>query len=73
MADEIDRAQAREQLDRDLCIQHQARKQLPGLPECIECGGPISDIRQDLGARFCVPCQQGVEAEAKRRTSRCCL
>ena len=71
--DDIERAQLREQQDRDLCIQAQISKQVPGRPECIECGGPISDIRQDLGARFCVPCQRGVEAEAKRRTSRCCL
>ena len=73
MADDIDRAQAREQLDRDLCIRKQTVPRLPGLSHCEECGGGITDIRQELGARFCVRCQEGIEAEAKRRTVRGCL
>lgn len=70
MSNLIDSAQEREQLDRDLALREQSRKTSTGLSECDECGAPISDLRKALGARFCVPHQVGVEAEAKRRTAR---
>ena len=73
MSNLMDRAQEREQLDRDLALREQGRKKTQGLSACEECGKPISDLRQELGARFCVEHQLGVEAEAKRRTTRCAI
>jgi RNA polymerase-binding transcription factor DksA len=74
MADEIDRAQAREQLDRELAIKAQLdRGKTEGLSECCDCSHPISEARREAGARWCVPCQNGIEAEAKRRTARGCF
>ena len=72
MADDIDRAQEREQIDRDLCVRKLTERRRWPRAIC-ECGKHISSVRQELGARFCVECQQGIEAEAKRRTVRGCL
>lgn len=70
MADQIDRAQERELLDRELAIQQQTRPRPIGLAACQECDEPISDARRGNGARRCVPCQADAEAEAKKRTAR---
>ncbi len=74
MSNLIDRAQEREQLDRDLALKEQGqRMKTEGLTECLECEKPISDLRRELGARFCVEHQAAVEAEAKRRRARCAI
>jgi RNA polymerase-binding transcription factor DksA len=40
----------------------------PGRSHCanIECGEPISDLRRDLGAQFCIDCMHVRETEAQR-------
>jgi RNA polymerase-binding transcription factor DksA len=70
VANLIDRAQEREQLDRELALQAQASRKTEGLANCEVCGAPISALRRGMGARLCVADQSWVEAEAKRRMAR---
>jgi RNA polymerase-binding transcription factor DksA len=60
--DIIDRAQQRQQEDIDhaLASRHHAGI---GIAHCInaDCGEPIADYRQQLGARLCLDCQRREE------------
>lgn len=56
MADEIDRAQEREQFDRDLALRAVVGNHGQGRAECA-CGEGISQLRQGLGAVRCLDCQ----------------
>lgn len=56
MADEIDRAQEREQFDRDLALRAVVGNHGQGRAECA-CGDGISELRQGLGATRCLDCQ----------------
>jgi len=73
MTDSIERAQEQEQVNRDAALEKLPRQQRAGLAECEECGAPISAIRQNMGARLCVPHQEAVEAEQKKRGARTCV
>jgi RNA polymerase-binding transcription factor DksA len=70
MADEIDAAQAREELDRDLAIRAVTeRPRAIGAPEC-DCGEPIAPYRQAFGAVRCLTCQHSFEAQERVRFGR---
>lgn len=73
MADAIDRAQEREQLDRELALEQHAQRAREGLAFCVECDEGISDVRRALGARRCVACQESFESEERRRVLRGCV
>lgn len=64
MSDAIDRAQDREQLDRDLALnaalKSRAEHRGSGRTLC-DCGEPISPLRQQLGAERCLECQHAHE------------
>jgi len=65
MPDLMDHVQERVLRDLDISIS-EATTRREGLPFCEECDEPISRLRQDLGARLCVPHQQALEAEQAR-------
>lgn len=48
----------------DALKRHAGRPQLKGRSHCanVDCGEPIGDARQALGAQLCLPCQQAEEA-----------
>lgn len=73
MSDSIDRAQEREQFDRELALKEQGRRIGAGTAECEECGAAISALRQKLGARLCVADQIAVEAEQRKKGKRTCV
>ncbi|KFN42324.1 hypothetical protein N789_14125 [Arenimonas oryziterrae DSM 21050 = YC6267] len=73
MGDSIDRAQDREQLDREFALRDQLNRQRVGLCECEECGDSISPLRRSLGARLCVMHQEAFEAELRKRGARTCV
>jgi len=73
MTDPIERAQEQEQANRDAALERLPGQCRPGLTECEECGEPITEIRRQLGARLCVPHQNAVEAEQKKRRARTCV
>lgn len=59
MSDEIDKAQEREQLDREQALKaHVLKHNSVGLNACEECDEPISALRRNLGAHRCIDCQQ---------------
>lgn len=60
MADEIDRAQEREQFDRELALRAVVGIQGQGRAEC-DCGEAITELRQGLGATRCIDCQTAHE------------
>ncbi len=64
MADEADRAQAREEEERVAALaRHQARVRAAPRLDCIDCGEPIPEPRRRAHpeARRCISCQQEVE------------
>ena len=64
MADAADRA--REYQERLNAEALAARVALaPGRRACIDCGEPISVLRQQLGARRCMECQSELEARGR--------
>lgn len=65
MPDFIDRVQEAVQADTDAAV---ARVTAPrvGLTHCDECGAEISEYRQALGARLCIPHTEEAEARAKQ-------
>jgi hypothetical protein len=71
VADEIDAAQAREQMDRELAIAAVLKRQPqgPGAERC-RCGEAISELRQRLGAVRCVDCQATNEGLERVRFGR---
>jgi RNA polymerase-binding transcription factor DksA len=73
MTDVIDRAQEREQLDRDLALKEQRREKTKGTTHCTDCGAPIASMRQEMGATRCVAHQAALEADARKRTARCAI
>lgn len=55
MADEIDLANERAEIERMAAVsRHAARAVREGADRCVLCGEPISDYRQALGAIHCV-------------------
>jgi RNA polymerase-binding transcription factor DksA len=48
----------------DALARHADRPRLKGRSHCanIECGEPIGDARQALGAQLCLPCQKAEES-----------
>lgn len=64
----FDRAQALEQLRRDLAIAAVRDRRAatgPSLTDCTDCGDEIPEARRALGGmRRCVPCQQRHERSA---------
>lgn len=62
MADDIDRAQERQELEMAARLQVVQRFDLPSLTECDECGEDIPSQRQAVvGVRRCVDCQNHFE------------
>lgn len=70
MADWVDRAQAREELHRELALTAQlaaAGPAGPSLTHCATCDGEIPAKRQALGGiTRCVPCQTTFEKGNRR-------
>lgn len=65
MADEIDLANDRAEIERDAAIsRHVSRTRGPGLDRCAICGEPISDYRKALGAIHCV--EHAAQLEQRR-------
>jgi hypothetical protein len=58
-------------LDRieDSVARHNDRPRLVGRLFCltVDCGTPISQERQALGARYCIDCQTFIEQQQKQR------
>lgn len=63
MSDNIDHASDLEQRDRDIAIAKATAPKGPG-------GEDISPLRQSLGARLCIDCQEIKEATEKQRVGR---
>jgi RNA polymerase-binding transcription factor DksA len=42
----------------------------PGFTECETCDEPIAPVRQALGARLCIECQQAAELRMRQRSAR---
>lgn len=62
MADDIDRAQERQELEMAARLQVVQRFNLPSLAECNECGEDIPSQRQAIGGvKRCVDCQNHFE------------
>ena len=63
MADDVDRAQAREQAQRDDALGSRIQPIGPGRADCIICGDPIPQGRRDAvkGVATCVDCQCAAE------------
>lgn len=63
--DIIDRAQQLQQDDIDHAVANLA-KPGKGATHCenLDCGEPISETRQGLGARLCIDCARDAEAKA---------
>ena len=65
MADEIDLANERAEIERSAALsRHAARKRGPGLDRCAICDEPIGDFRKALGAIHCV--EHANELEQRR-------
>lgn len=64
--DQIDRAQARQMEDMELTLAARRAKER-GPPECTapDCEEAISEVRRDLGARYCLHHQRLLEQGAK--------
>ncbi len=68
MSDDIDLAQAHEEMHRANAIAAAAaRTKTQGSAVCIECAEPISPYRQELGADRCIDCQTALEKRAAQR------
>lgn len=69
--DVIDVAQRRQQEEIDHTLANR-RAPVAGLTHCemLDCGEPISVMRQQMGARLCVDCATAKEREARRWASR---
>ncbi|BCU54045.1 TraR/DksA family transcriptional regulator [Enterobacter kobei] len=68
MADEMDRAQQREQEDRERHIYNARRRVIaPSRLTCEECDAPIPEARRlaIAGVALCVTCQQIAELKSK--------
>ena len=65
MPDFMDYVRDRVQADLDVAIA-QVTSRPAGLSECAVCDAPISELRQGLGARLCLPHQE----EHERRQGR---
>ena len=65
MPDFMDYVQDRVLQDTDVAIAS-VTSRAPGLPECVLCDEPISELRQGLGARLCLLHQE----EHERRPGR---
>jgi RNA polymerase-binding transcription factor DksA len=61
MADIIDMANDRAAQDLALALARATQPKPRGLAECEACDEPISEQRQIMGARLCVPCQTAHE------------
>lgn len=62
MADEIDLANDRAEIERSAALsRHAARQRRPGLDRCSICGEPISELRKALGAVHCVEHAEEIE------------
>lgn len=70
MPDQMDAIQdlVLQQQDDALARIERERERKAGLPECVRCGEAISALRQSLGARLCLECQE----EDERRVPRGC-
>lgn len=70
MADWLDRAQAREEQDREIALRAQlarSRGGLPSLEHCEDCDEPIPAARRALGGvTRCVECQSLHERSPRR-------
>ncbi len=65
MADEIDLANERAEIERAAALsRHAGRQRREGLDRCSICGEPISDFRKALGAIHCV--EHAAELEQRR-------
>lgn len=59
MPDLMDAVQAQTDAQLENALNHHANRPRPqGLTHCenLDCGEPITQQRQDMGARLCVPC-----------------
>lgn len=67
--DDADYTQQQAELAEAMLAKAAARKAqtLRGMAECVECDEPISELRQNLGAIRCVPCQTLVERLNRRQ------
>jgi RNA polymerase-binding transcription factor DksA len=67
VADEIDAAQQREELDRELALRAALYRAAPKGPakDTCRCGERISTLRQKLGARLCLDCQAANETRER--------
>jgi RNA polymerase-binding transcription factor DksA len=66
MPDLMDRVQQHaEDMTSDALAAHAQRPRAPGLTHCehADCAEPIAPQRTALGARLCLDCQTGVEAQ----------
>ncbi len=65
MADEIDLANERAEIERSVALsRHAARVRGEGLDRCSICGEPIIELRKALGAIHCV--EHAAELEQRR-------
>jgi RNA polymerase-binding transcription factor DksA len=65
MPDYMDYVQDRVQQDIDVALAKVATRPA-GTPECVICDAPISELRQGLGARLCLPHQEAHERQQRR-------
>jgi RNA polymerase-binding transcription factor DksA len=65
MPDFMDYVQDRVLQDLDVAVA-QVTTRPPGLPECVLCDAPISELRQGLGARLCLTHQEAHERQQRR-------
>lgn len=68
MCHEIDPAQAAaEQFRLDAVAEHRrAMAGRRGRATCVDCGDPISGLRQSLGAVRCIACERDLELRRRR-------
>jgi RNA polymerase-binding transcription factor DksA len=67
MPDAMDAVQSQTDAHLENALQHHAnRPRTAGLTHCenLDCREPISEARQAMGARLCVPCGKAEEAQA---------
>lgn len=67
MTDTIDVAQRRQQEDIDHALASRQHS-TAGRAFCatLDCGEPITPVRQQMGAQLCIDCQTAYELEARR-------
>jgi RNA polymerase-binding transcription factor DksA len=67
MPDAMDAVQSfNDEHTEDSLRRHADRPRLKGRSHCanVDCGEPIGDARQALGAQLCLPCQHAEESKA---------